>query len=178
MTARVFFRFGKLEGLQDLVASFLCVGKAFHSWRELFEFVSAEVTVSGAGSQNQVVVGHGDLQPVRVAYEDTFLVLVDSCDLAVENSRVLLLRTNSPARKADLFGAQNGRRHLVKQELKQMVISAINQDDFRGRILESLSSGQSAKATADYDDSRLSHFLLNRTPTPENKATRSPLGNR
>jgi hypothetical protein len=42
-----------------------------------------------------------------------------------------------------------------------VVIRAIDQDDFRGRALESLGGGQSAKAAADYDDSRLSHLLLN-----------------
>jgi hypothetical protein len=38
-----------------------------------------------------------------------------------------------------------------------VVIRAIDQDDFRGRLLESLGSGQSAKATADDNNSWMSH---------------------
>ena len=57
MTARVFFRLCELEGLQDLVARCLSVRKALDSWRELFKFIPTEVTVSGAGRQNQVIVG-------------------------------------------------------------------------------------------------------------------------
>src|SRR5215472_18854034 len=160
MTARIFFSLGKLERLQDLVASRYCVGKALHSWRELFEFVPAEVAVTSAGGQDQVIVGYGDVLPVRVAYEDTFVFLVHSRDLAQDDGGILLVLENSPDRKANLIGTQNRRRHLVEQGLKQVVIRAIDQNDFRGRILESLSSGQSAKTTADYNDSRLSHLLL------------------
>jgi hypothetical protein len=49
-----------------------------------------------------------------------------------------------------LTGGQNRRRHLVEQGLKQVVIRAIDQDDFRGRVLESLGGGQSSE-TADHD---------------------------
>jgi hypothetical protein len=82
MAARILFSLGDLERLQDFVASFFCVGKSFQSWRELFKFVAAEVTVSGARGQNQVLVGHGDVMPVRVADEDTFVALIHSCYLA------------------------------------------------------------------------------------------------
>src|SRR5215467_5382277 len=183
MTARVFFRLCKLEGLQDLVARCLSVRKALDSWRELFKFVPAEVTVTSAGGQDQVIVGYGDVLPVRVAYEDTSVFLVHSCDLAKDDGGVLLVLENPPDRKTNLIGTQNRRRHLVEQGLKQVVIRAIDQDDFRGRILESLGSGQSAKATADYNDSRLIHLLLIsfrlfcRTPTQETNATSSPSGN-
>jgi len=41
-----------------------------------------------------------------------------------------------------------------------MVVRAINQKDFRGRIFECLGGGQSAKAPAHYHNSWLSHLLL------------------
>src|SRR5262249_8230849 len=45
--------------------------------------------------------------------------------------------------------------------LKQVMVRAIDQGDCRRSLLESLGGGQSAKATANYNDSRLSHLLLN-----------------
>jgi len=96
--------------------------------------------------------------PVRIANKDTFLVLVHSRDLALEHGRVLLALENPPDRKTNLAGRQNRGRHLVEQGLKQVVIRAIDQDDFRGGVLESLGCGQPAKATTDYNDSRLSHY--------------------
>jgi hypothetical protein len=73
---------------------------------------------------------------------------------------------------------------LVQQGLKQMVIRAIDQGDFRRGLLESLCGGQSAKTTADYDDSRFRHLIFNflqaflsNTDANDNAAG-SPSGNR
>jgi hypothetical protein len=41
-----------------------------------------------------------------------------------------------------------------------VVVRAIDQDNFRGYLTERLGGSQSAKATTDYDDSRLIHLLL------------------
>jgi hypothetical protein len=50
---------------------------------------------------------------------------------------------------------------LIEQGLKQVVICAIDQRDFRRRFFERLGRGKSTKATADYNDSWLSHLCLN-----------------
>src|ERR1700757_4776584 len=184
MAARVFFSLGELEGLQDLVASCNRVGKALQSWRELFKFVPAEVTVTGAGGYDQVVISDRHILPVGVTDDDALLILVHSCNLTQDHRGVLLGSENPPDRKANLTGGQNRRGHLIEQGLEQVVIRAIDQGDFRGRILESLGSGESAKATAEYHNSWLSHLLLDflqsfcRTPARENNATSSPYGNR
>jgi len=83
---------------------------------------------------------------------------VDARYLAKQHSRILLFPQYATAGRAALARRKNGSRHLVEQGLKQVVIRAIDQGDFRWRLLESLGCGQSAKATADYDDSRLSHL--------------------
>jgi hypothetical protein len=126
---------------------------------------------TSAGRQDQVVVGEGYVLPVRVGYEDAFLVFVHPCDLGKDNGGVLLVSENSPDWKANLIGTQNRRCHSVEQGLKQVVICAIDQDDFRGRILESLGGGQSTKATADYNDSWLSHLF------PQLSSVRNPSSN-
>ena len=57
------------------------------------------------------------------------------------------------AQARDLAGfwarRQNRGRHLVKQRLKNVVIGAVNQNDFRGTPAESLGSRQAAKAPTD-----------------------------
>src|ERR1700747_2467317 len=100
MTARIFFSLGELEGLQDLVASCNRVGKALQSWRERFKFVPAEVTVTGAGGHDQIVISDRHVLPVGVTDDDTLLILVDSCDLAQDHRGVLLVSKNPPDRKA------------------------------------------------------------------------------
>src|SRR5262249_36150222 len=125
MAAGVFFSFGEFECLQDLVASCYRVGKALHAGRELSKFIAAEVIVTRAGGQDQVIVAYGDVQPIAVAYEDTFVLLVHSGDLAKDHSSVFLVLQDPTDRKANLIGGQNRRRHLVEQWLKQVVVRAI-----------------------------------------------------
>src|SRR5215470_4400836 len=159
MTARFFFSLGKLEGLQDLVAGCNRVGKALQSGRKLLKFVPAEVTVTRAGGQNQIVISDRHVLPVGVTDDDALLIFVHSCNLAQDHRGVLLVSENPPDWKANLIGGQNRRGHLIEQGLKQVVIRAVDQDDFCRRLLESLGDGQSRKATADYDDFRPSHLL-------------------
>src|SRR5262249_29740413 len=111
--------------------------------------------------QDQVIVGQGHVLPVRVGYEDTFLVFVHTCDLALDHGRVLLVLENPSDWKPNLTGGENRRGHLIEQRLKQVVVRAIDQDDFRRRLAESFGGSESAKSTADYDDSWLGHLLLN-----------------
>jgi hypothetical protein len=59
---------------------------------------------------------------------------------------------------------------LVKQWLKQVVVCPVDQNDLYGSMLEGLGGGQSAKATADNNDSWLSHLLLH---SPQSTATGS-----
>ena len=95
MTARVFSASASSKAWRICCAS-PSVRKALHSRRELFKFVSPEVTVSGAGRQNQVVVGHRNVESVCAANKHTFLVFVDARDLALKHRRVLLVSQGSP----------------------------------------------------------------------------------
>src|ERR1700730_13014210 len=105
MTARVFLSLCESDGLQDFVTVCHGVRKTLQSRCELFKFVSAEVTVTGARGQDEVVVGHGNVESVCAADKHAFPVLVDSCDLALGHRRVFLVAKNSPERKANLAGA-------------------------------------------------------------------------
>ena len=65
MATNVFFSFGNLEGLENLIPNPNCIGKALKTWRELLEFVMPEVAVADACSQDKVLVrnGHVALDP-------------------------------------------------------------------------------------------------------------------
>jgi hypothetical protein len=156
MTFRVFLGLGEFEGVQDLVACCDSVRKAFQPGSEPFKFVPAEVTVTGAGGKDQKVVPHGHVQPVRVGYEDTFLVLVHICDLSQDHGRVFLLPENRTDWKANLTGRQNRRRDLVEQRLKQVVIRTIDQENLCWCLAESLGGRQPTKPSTNNDDSWLS----------------------
>src|ERR1700751_5032209 len=122
MAARVFFRLGKLEGLQDLVTSCDRVGKALQSWRELFKFVPAEVTVTGARGHDQIDITDGHVPPVGVTDDDVLLILVHSCNLTQDHRGVLLVSENPPDRKANLIGGQNRGGQLIERGLKKGVV--------------------------------------------------------
>ena len=58
MKAGVFFSFGGLKCLENLVSDLNRVGQALETWSELFEFVVPEVAVPDSGSENEIVIGH------------------------------------------------------------------------------------------------------------------------
>jgi ATP-dependent exoDNAse (exonuclease V) alpha subunit len=77
------------------------------------------------------------------------LLLVHAGHLRKDHRRVALLPQDAPNRSADLARRKDGGRHLIKQWLKKMVVCAVNQNDVRRRVLESLGSRQTAETTAN-----------------------------
>ena len=57
-------------------------------------------------------------------------------------------------RNANLARGKYGGRDLIQQGLEQVVVFAIDQHDFRWRMLEHLGRGHAAKASADDDNYR------------------------
>src|SRR5882724_1772735 len=141
MVCGIIFSFCQFESLQDLVSSCLGIGEALQSRCELFKFVVAKVTVRGAGSQNQIVIRNRNVLPVGVTHKDALLAFVYSRDFAKNHSDVLLLAKNSANGSRNLAGRQHCSCHLVEQWLKQVVVCAIDQSNFGGRVLESLGGG-------------------------------------
>ena len=155
MPARVFLGFRLLERLQDLVADRYRVREALQPRCKLFKFVVAEVTVSGAGREDQVIVGKAHSFAVRIADNDTPLVLVQTRDLSKNHRRIEVIPQDSADRRTNLAGRQHRRRHLVQKWLKQMMVRSINQEDLRGRVAKGFGGCQAAEPSADDDDIRL-----------------------
>src|SRR6202043_970914 len=120
--------------------------------RKLFKFIVAEVAVSDTGSQDQVVVGETHLIAVGIADDDALLLLVHTCDLSKDHRRVLLVPQDSADRGTNLARCEHRRRHLVKQGLKQMMVTPINQDDLSGSVMQGFGCRQTAESPAHDDD--------------------------
>ncbi len=98
-----------------------------------------KVTVCDTGRQYNEIVGNRYACSVSVFDKYTFLILVDTRNLAKDYSCILLFPENIPDRRAYLRRSEHCRGHLIEQRLEQMMIRAVNQDDFRRSVLEGLS---------------------------------------
>src|ERR1700734_3989287 len=101
----------------------------------------AKVTVRRAGRQNQIVIRNRDVLPVGVTHKDALLVFVYSRDFTQNHDGVPLLTEYSADGSRNLARRQHRSCHLVEQWLKQVVVSAIDQNNFSGRVLQSLGGG-------------------------------------
>ena len=90
MKAGVFFSFGGLKCLENLVSDLDRVGQALETWSELFKFIVPEVAVSYPGSEDKIVIGHGHLLAVCGVSEYAPPLLVHARDLAHDDRRVFL----------------------------------------------------------------------------------------
>src|ERR1700721_2109493 len=118
MPGRVFFGLRLFERLQDLVSDRHGVCKTLQSRRELFEFVVAEVTVSNAGRQDEVIVWEKHTLAICVAHEDILLILVHSVDFSENDGCIPLLAQDSTDRGSNLTWCKYRRCPFIKKGLK------------------------------------------------------------
>jgi hypothetical protein len=152
MTAWVLLGLRLFKRLQYLVPNGDGIREAFQPRRKLLEFVMPEVTMSSARGQNQVIIRNTRPFPVCVAHEDALLIFVNSRDFTHDDGGVLLIPQNPANRRADLSRTQEGRRHLIEERLKEVVIGAIDQNDPYRCLSEGLGGREASKASSDdYD---------------------------
>ena len=90
MKRDIFLRLSLLECTENLVSNTDGIGHAFQSWSKLFEFVVSEITVSGAGRENEVIVPNWIVLPICVINKNTALHFIHSCDLAHDDRRIFV----------------------------------------------------------------------------------------
>jgi len=77
---------------------------------------------------------------------------VDAGDLRQEYADVWLLRLELTDRRSDLGGREDGRRHLIEQRLKYVVVAAVDQYDLSIGVPQRVRRGDPSKAaTNDHD---------------------------
>src|SRR5207244_5025403 len=119
-----------------------------------FPRVVAEVVVTGAGSENQIVIING-----VVAQEHAAAGQVDVSDLSEKHLCILLPLQNGSQRCGNVRRRQRSGRDLVKQRLKEVEVAAVHQRHTHGRVLQPPGGMQAAKAAADdYDMGKLVHL--------------------
>jgi len=87
------------------------------------------------------VIGPGDVLSIKALGEKDF--------------DVLLMPKNPTNRRRDVTRGQRGRRHLVQQRLKHVMVVAIEQRNAHAGARERARGVQSAESTADDDDVRV-----------------------
>ncbi len=163
--ARFFRRDGPLgafERIQNLVADRGRFFDGLQARRPLAPGVIAVVgSLSSRGHNERVVIERG-----TVAQDNPFCTRVDVHGLAHEYAGVFLTAQNTTQRSCNFPGRQRTGGHLIKQWLKKMKISPVNQGQFDRRALQFLRRSQSAEPAAENDDTMLlSHpFLLRKQP--------------
>jgi hypothetical protein len=107
VTARIFFGFCLFKRLQDFVSDHHRIREALQPRRELFKFVVAEVTVSDAGRQNEVIIGKAHRLAVRISNNDALLILVHARDFSQDHGCIFLVPQDSADWGPNLAGCQH-----------------------------------------------------------------------
>jgi len=160
--ARVFLGLGLLEGAQYPVPNRDRIREALQPRRESREFVVPEVAMPDSGRQDENIVRNRHSLPIRGIDEDASPILVHARDFSQDHRRISLLPQDTADRRADLRRRQHGRRHLVEQRLKQMVVVTIDQERADWCSSESLGGRQAPEATAN--DHHARHVLGHPSP--------------
>src|SRR6185295_11081094 len=102
-----------------------------------------------ARRQNEIVVRDSHFPSVRGIGDDVTLRLVHCSYFAKDHLCIWLFPEHAADGSADLPGCKNGGRDLVEQRLKQVVVGAVNQNDFGLSATKSLRGRQTTKASAN-----------------------------
>src|SRR5262249_22902601 len=143
--AGVFLSLRLFERLKNTISNAHGVCQALQPGCEAFEFLVSEITMALACCEDEIVVWDMHLRAIRRGGKNITLFFVHAGHLRHDHGRVALLPQNAPNRSADLPGSKHRGRHLVKQRLKDVVIGAVKQNNFRATSAESFSCRQAAK---------------------------------
>ncbi len=136
-----------LEGEQHPLPDGERVLEALESRGDALPLVVAEVGMSSAGGDDQIVVGHS-----APSVNTTRRRGVDGRYLRQQHFGVGLAPQHRPDRSGDVARIERGGRHLVEHGLKEVVVPAIDQGDSHRRALEAAGGIQSRKAAAEDQD--------------------------
>jgi hypothetical protein len=140
-----------LEGEQDAPAQRHRVVERLQPRCMRGPLVVTEVGVRGAAGNEHKVIG----QRGAVGQRHALRSAVDGSDLAQAHGDIALAGQDVAQRRGDVAGRQAGRRHLVEQRLKEVVVGAIDERDLQRRRSQRACAPQASEATADDDEMRL-----------------------
>src|SRR5580704_7321758 len=148
-------RSGQFERAQDFGSDRLGVAEALETRCISSELVVPEIAGTHTGRDHQIIERNLADARARGGRLNRAGSNVDAGDLRQEYADVSLLRLKLADRRSDLSGREDGRRHLIEQRLKYVVVAAVYQDDLGIGVPQRVRRGDSAKAAANDD-----HTLL------------------
>ena len=111
--------------------------------------VVAEIRVAGARCHNQVVVRH-----LAIAEDDSFVIRIDCRRLREPHLDVRLMTEDPADRRRDVAGRQPGRRDLIEERLKDVVVAPVDEQNIDRRVTKCFCGVEPAETAADDDDAR------------------------
>ena len=91
---------------------------------------------------------------VAVPHDDAFAHTIDAGHRAQQHACVVLASDQASNRPGDVGRRQTGRRHLVEQRLKKVMVLAVNQGDVHLCLGKPLIDREAGEAGADNDNAR------------------------
>ncbi len=152
MTTGIFLGLRLLECPQNLVPGRDGIRQALQSRCDLLVLVVAKVAGPRARRENEVIVRNRHLFPIGRVDEDGLAIHVHPRHFSKDDRGIELPPEDLADRRSDLPGGEDGRRHLVQQRLKQVVIRAIDQEDTRLCLPQRLGGPETPKASPHDDD--------------------------
>ena len=146
---RVRFALGLFERQQDAAANRQRIVERLETRRGLAPFVVAEVRMRRAGGDDQVVVRQRRSPPIEV--DDLLRRRIDVLDVGEQHAQARLLAQDPADRRGDVARRQPGRRHLIQQRLKDVMVVAIDDRHLAGDVAEAPRRGEPGKPAANDD---------------------------
>src|SRR5262249_40508672 len=121
-----------LESAEYTAANLERVLKPLEPGSEHLPLVVADIAMSGAGADQQVIVGELRL----VTQGNTPRIDIDRGDLGQDDLGVLLVPQHRANRGRDVGWVEPGGRHLIQHRLEQVVIPTVDDGDAHRSALE------------------------------------------
>jgi hypothetical protein len=150
LNRRITFSFGLFKSDEHLSPDRDRVLHRLEAARVRFPLVVSEVGGPRAGRDDEGVIRH-----LAIGKRHAFLLRVDRGRLREEDLEIRLTPEDPPDRRGDVAGRERGRRDLIQQRRKDVMVAPIDQHDFDRRVPQRARGPQSAESPADDHDSRL-----------------------
>ncbi len=142
---RIALAFGAFEGHQDTAPERGGVLQCFQAGRERLPFVMTEIRVTGAGGENERIVG----QCVAVIEQHPFAILVHAGHRGEQGRHFRAMAQQIADRPGDLRCRQRRGGDLIQERLEQMMVAPVNHRDADRRARQAKRRFQPAEAGAD-----------------------------
>ena len=146
---------GQLEGQQHAAANLQSIFNGLEARSQRRPLILAEVGMSRAGGEHQVVPPYARARAER----DCASGDVEGHHFVHQHFGISLAAHNAADWLGNVCRRQHGKRDLVKERLKRVVVAAVDYGNVDGQMRQSFGGVNAGKARADNDDAGPSRCL-------------------